>query len=224
MGLDAVELIMAIEEEFQIAISDSEAAECTTVQDLVELIFSRVRQAGGAQCPSQQCFYLVRKKLSDTLGIQRRAIKPETKLEQIIPKENREKVWGEIVGSLVEGGIFRGQLVRPKWMTWGLLPASLILPLVLFMMFLNFPFFLALVFSLPFFILTYGTTRLYSTDFPDGMTTVKDMIKLVKSLDPRTWSEQEVFIKIRAITAEQLGIDESQVTPEARFIDDLGMG
>lgn len=46
MGLDAVELVMAIEEEFQIAISDSEAAECPTVQELVEVILSRVRQTG----------------------------------------------------------------------------------------------------------------------------------------------------------------------------------
>lgn len=29
MGLDGVELVMAVEEELQIAISDSEASECT---------------------------------------------------------------------------------------------------------------------------------------------------------------------------------------------------
>jgi len=34
MGLDGVELVMAVEEEFQIAISDSEANECSTVRKL----------------------------------------------------------------------------------------------------------------------------------------------------------------------------------------------
>ncbi|MBV5350404.1 hypothetical protein JZU71_04570, partial [bacterium] len=60
-------------------------------------------------------------------------------------------------------------------------------------------------------------------EFPDGMSQVKDLIKLVKSLDSKTWSEEEVFVKVRAITAEQFGVDESKVTRDAKFIDDLGL-
>ena len=52
---------------------------------------------------------------------------------------------------------------------------------------------------------------------------MKDLIKLVKSLDSKTWTEEEVFVKIRTITAEQLGVDESLVGLDARFIDDLGL-
>jgi hypothetical protein len=55
------------------------------------------------------------------------------------------------------------------------------------------------------------------------MSQVKDLIKLVKSLDSKTWSEEEVFAKVRVITAEQLGVNESQVTLDAKFIDDLGL-
>jgi acyl carrier protein len=40
--LDAVELIMAVEEEFDITIHDEEAANVHTVADLVELISSKI--------------------------------------------------------------------------------------------------------------------------------------------------------------------------------------
>ena len=52
MGLDGVELVMAVEEEFQIAISDSEASDCTTVRKLVELVNSRLRHDSKDPCPS----------------------------------------------------------------------------------------------------------------------------------------------------------------------------
>jgi acyl carrier protein len=32
----------------------------------------------------------------------------------------------------------------------------------------------------------------------------------------------EIFEKIREIAAEQLGIDESDITPDSSFVDDLG--
>lgn len=89
---------------------------------------------------------------------------------------------------------------------------------------LDFPSTLALISSLSLYILLSFMTRPFSYEFPDGMSQVKDLIKLVKSLDSRIWTEEEVFVKIRAITAEQLGIDAALVTMEARFVDDLGVG
>lgn len=35
-------------------------------------------------------------------------------------------------------------------------------------------------------------------------------------------TKDEVLKKVREITSEQLGVDEAQVTPEAKFVDDLG--
>ena len=32
----------------------------------------------------------------------------------------------------------------------------------------------------------------------------------------------EILEKVKKITSEQLGVEESQITPEAKFIDDLG--
>lgn len=35
-------------------------------------------------------------------------------------------------------------------------------------------------------------------------------------------SKDEIFKKVKAIIVDQLGVEESEVTPEAHFIDDLG--
>ena len=35
-------------------------------------------------------------------------------------------------------------------------------------------------------------------------------------------NKDEILKKVKGITSEQLGVDDSQITPEAKFIDDLG--
>ncbi|HHJ00772.1 acyl carrier protein [Candidatus Aerophobetes bacterium] len=35
-------------------------------------------------------------------------------------------------------------------------------------------------------------------------------------------TRDEILKKVQEITSEQLGVDESQITPEAKFVDDLG--
>jgi len=110
-------------------------------------------------------------------------------------------------------------------MTYTTFPVFFLLPCAICKFWFDFPFTLALISSLPVYVVLEGTTRLlFSVEFPEGMSHVKDLVKLVKSLDSRTWSEEEVFVKIRAITAEQLGIDESLITLDAKFVDDLGVG
>ena len=35
-------------------------------------------------------------------------------------------------------------------------------------------------------------------------------------------SKDDIVSKVKGITGEQLGVDDSQITPEANFVDDLG--
>jgi len=36
------------------------------------------------------------------------------------------------------------------------------------------------------------------------------------------FNRDDILSKVKEITSEQLGVDESQITPEAKFVDDLG--
>ena len=65
MGLDGIELILAIEEDFQMAIPDEEASRSETPAILTEIIYSKLRKSALEVCHSQHGFYRVRKYLMD---------------------------------------------------------------------------------------------------------------------------------------------------------------
>lgn len=44
MGLDAVEIVMAVEEEFRICISDAEATECRTPGIMIDLVATKTQR------------------------------------------------------------------------------------------------------------------------------------------------------------------------------------
>ena len=100
MGLDGVELVMAVEDEFKVTLTDADAGQCVTVGMLVNLIHSRVRHNAQDPCLSQQGFHIVRKTMIDLLGLKRSQIKLETKLEDLIGRADRKKVWPKLLHEL----------------------------------------------------------------------------------------------------------------------------
>ncbi len=63
MGLDGVEMVMAFEEGFGVAISDAEAEASVTPRAAVDLIFGKLRASDERVCVSRRAFYLLRKGL-----------------------------------------------------------------------------------------------------------------------------------------------------------------
>ncbi len=60
MGLDAVELVMGVEDHFGISIQNSEAERVRSVGDLIALIQSRIDAAQAATCPTLSSFLQLR--------------------------------------------------------------------------------------------------------------------------------------------------------------------
>lgn len=221
MGLDGVELVMAVEDEFKINISDSDAARCVTVGLLVDLIYSRLRHNTQDPCLSQQGFHIVRKTMIELLGLKRSQIKLETRLGDLIGRTNRREIWHKLLHAL------RGQedawppLERPSWMNR---IVNLVIPIIICVAIVTltwWPFIMALLVAVVAGILANLITIPFMQEFPESFLKVQDLIKLVRTLDSRNWTKDEVFKKIREITVEQLGVKESQVTLEANFVKDL---
>lgn len=83
MGLDGVEYVMAIEEYFEISISDEAAAELRTPRDVVAYLMSAVRVAEDGPCLTQRAFYRLRRAVADELGVPVRTITPGSKLTTV---------------------------------------------------------------------------------------------------------------------------------------------
>jgi len=96
MGLDAVELILAVEDAFQIHIADDESGNVLTVGDLHNLVVSKLQGQESKRCLTSAAFYGTRRGIVDTLRIDRREVRPATPLEVILPRNSRREKWGSI--------------------------------------------------------------------------------------------------------------------------------
>ena len=94
MGLDTVELVMRIEEEFSIELPDAELESVRTVDDLYKLILRRLDTQPS--CLSSKAFYHVRRSLVECLNLPRRAIRPSTPLDSLLPRTSLVQHWQEI--------------------------------------------------------------------------------------------------------------------------------
>ena len=95
MGLDSVEIIMAWEESFGIDIADREAAALRTPRLAINLICDwvgadRLHTPGGCLC--QRAFHRLRRAFLAVLGCPRAAIKPRTRLADVVPRKNRRSI------------------------------------------------------------------------------------------------------------------------------------
>src|SRR5687768_242840 len=96
MGLDGVEMVMATEERFGITISDAEAELISTPGMLIDLVVSKVQLNSERFCRSQRAFYLLRRALHTTLGLERSAIRPESQIRTLNTGEAPEFFWPKL--------------------------------------------------------------------------------------------------------------------------------
>jgi len=224
MGLDGVELIMAIEEEFKIAVSDAEASESDTVGKVVDLVYARLRHTTEDPCLSQHGFYVVRKSLMEQLGLSRSAIKPDSRLADLIPIDNRHSMFKGFVQELTGEQTVSVTLVRPTGLNRIIVFLFPAVAFALSLVWIPFSFFWIGIIP-AFFVLYVGDklTSPWKTEFHSSCSHVKDLIPFVNTLDSRVWTKEEVFEKIREISVEILGVKPEQVKLESHWVNDLGV-
>ena len=119
MGLDGVELVLAVEETFGISIPDSVAFEMTTPA----MMISFVQQAVSARperkaCISQRAFHKVRASLMKATGVGRRDVTLKTPIKRLFSGPQRTEHWRDFRGyaglsDLPNLGSLSGWLIGP---------------------------------------------------------------------------------------------------------------
>lgn len=233
MGLDSVELVMAIEEKFGITISDEEACSILTVGDMHRCVMSKVTILDKSSCLSQRAFHLLRRNVLSQFGIPRRSLRPDTQLNSIIPRAERREQWlllqrnvGAVrwpalhlskTGSVILITII---LVIPALAAWYCgaklrWNAALIGVLVV-------PAMMGLMIASRYFI------RPFQTEFPTGFTRVRDLAYTIVADNPQLfgpepprWTEEEVWALLCSVIKTETGA--SNFTKDSRFVADLGI-
>jgi hypothetical protein len=91
MGMDGVEIVMRVEDAFEVCIKDSEARELLTPAELIDLVMSKVGRTTHASCLTQRAFHRLRASLMRHGYIPRRLIRPDTQLSLLFPRSSRKR-------------------------------------------------------------------------------------------------------------------------------------
>lgn len=232
MGLDVVELIMDIEDEFNIEISDEEAWQAITVEKMYQCILTKVQVSNSSLCSSQKAFYLLRKALIENFNIERKTITPKTKTDLLFPKIQRGELWEKVS---VNVPYKFPELTYPTNAIILILSISLMggglcsytLAICLKSTFISFIAALTwIVFAVVFSIILLKNLKALKLEFPHACHTIGQMAKNVLYHNSDYFgllNEKEIWDKLTFIISEQLGIDQKDIKPESNFVKDFNI-
>ena len=222
MGLDSVELILAVEDAFQIHISDEEAGEVCTIGDIHRLVVSKIQWQDSKGCLTSAAFHRTRRGIVSALGIDRREIRPSTLLEAILPRKTRCEKWRQLQRTMK---LRMPNLRLPLWIFLGFLVSVIALAMVPALHHgANF------VWVPLWFFAGLKLAPRFAVAFPKRDATVGDLARDVLALnygllasENITWNESGVWEAVCRIVVLETGVAREKVKPEARVCDDLGI-
>ena len=229
MGLDGVEIIMAVEEAFDIRIEDSEAEKILTPRNLIDLIMAKVQLSGSAVCLTHRSFNLVRGFFVRTFDRNRSALAPRTALRSLLPTGNRLALVTRFATDL---GVPAPVLERAGWLK------ALLLSLVGIAGFtaafvalqLNAPLGLPILAAVAVTgAVAVFATRFRRTEFPKGLETIGDLSRWLMvhkpglaTPSPSAWTREQIAAQVQQIVIQQLSC-EKYYHQDAHFVNDLGL-
>jgi hypothetical protein len=236
MGLDSVELIMAVEEAFGVEIADEEAGKMSTVGDFYNLVLAKLQGEDTKRCLTSAAFYRTRRGFVDGLGIGRRGITPSLALEKILPRQDRRQKWRRIQSAAC---VEIPDLKRPTWVlvslaTFGLLLSIALIPAMYILSRRVGPYSIVLLLPVGILIfvivLSLKFSRPLAIAFPHNAVTVGDLAKDVLARNHAQlaaavggWNKTEVWESLCRVIVNQTGVAREKVREEARIVKDLGV-
>lgn len=220
MGLDTVELVISIEEEFGIEISDADACELDTPRKLADYVRLRLGEkcSDDPGCLSQAQFYRLRRHLVEQLGTPRKAIKPDTPLSEVLGGDIR-KHWKSLTEFCGKGVLpsldfsnYQHGMLLALGFSVGLTAWKAGLGLGWVLLVMGVAWLLLCAFSAP-----------LANRIPAGFQAIRDLVPYVKVSEQKAWNEGEILPRVLQLTAMQTGITLAQIQPDHHLVKDLRM-
>ncbi|MBX3382560.1 MAG: acyl carrier protein [Phycisphaeraceae bacterium] len=233
MGLDAVELVLDVEEHFNVKLTDAECEHVATVADLAALVISHLPRSEGV-CTTARAFFELRTLMVTLGGFERQRVRPKARLEEFFPRGSR-RLWTllrkknrrvpQLIATARADRLFLrvGALAVMIWLIasaalWGLRGGVVAVPLSIVSFAVGVWAFRS--------VYTY-----FAQDFPPGIETVADVARYIAPMEipldglgERLVAEQRVLEEVRKLTAQQFGLPLERVQPTTNFVKDLEIG
>lgn len=234
MGLDTVELMMQVEDEFDVQIPNDQWWRLQTVGDMCAMVASLSNPMWKGLCRHPRAFCTLRRGLMQ-MGHERHHIRTKTPIHELFPRPQIRRRWQHLTRMT---GYKLPDLRPPIW----ILRVALFVPLFLFVamtvavcalfvwpidpIILMIAIALTIVSPCSIFLLPW-LTRPFAVH-PDDCDTVGDLVRWVvrhntmsEMTDQYLLTGEHHFARIRAIVSEQLNIPEAEIHLHSRFIEDL---
>lgn len=242
MEFEGVELILRLEDEFSINISDDEAMAARTVGEVCDLVMEKLRTDSSRS--SNMALFRTRRAVVDALEMPRRSVWPSTWLEPLLPRSTRIERWKQI-GDHV-GMQFPGLRHSDRWRDGFILLSMLLATLLVLVLWWSLytlgwlPGALRWLFLAPasaaWFVLAsrinhhlvQGAPRL-AREIP--CKTAGELAEAVLALNYEAFygaagnapSRSAIWLRIVEIFCDELRIGPEDVYPDSRIVEDLGV-
>ena len=217
-----VEIILEIEDEFQIAIADKDMESLYTPNDLAGYIFVHFHTAKKEKCSSQVAFYRLRKLFIDNFNYTREELTVKTNLQTLLGKDIRSK-WKKL-NTLLDDKIYDKTLYLKKEENIIFNSISLVILLGIYLFsqaFWGSLFSVLILMAISHFYLT----QYFGTELAKRYTELSSLIHYVDENRLELYdSKKRILERVLAISADVLNIPVSEISPNALYVDDLGAG
>ena len=229
MGLDAVELVMEVEETFGFAIPDEDIVSLDTVGKLYDYILAHRFEGRQQGCLTSVAFYKLRRALMSVCGMARGDVRLSQDLAAIIPARRRQQ-WSALQKAM---GLRLPDLIRPVWVTAmaTAISCALAIAAAVFLIARTGVSGAALAALCIWFVVlyvSYQATKPLAVAFPSECATVGSLAKSILHRNYGAISDEcqradveEAWNTLRSLIVEQLGVRPDDVTREASFVKDL---
>jgi len=231
MGMDLVEIVVRTEDAFGITIPDADATLITTPRELADFVATKVTLSDEPSCLSQQSFYFLRERFQPHLSFSRQAFRPNTPLEKLVPKQNRQLIWAALQTEV--GANALPDLARPIWLLWTLAASTVFVFFYATLAIWNASnigianaVFCGFATAIGFGYISAVATRPTKQYFRRSYKCVGDVARFVVANKPhvfkrdeRMWTRAQVLEVVREIVADYVGSQD--FSNDAHFINDL---
>ena len=232
MGLDAVELILEIEEEFHISIEERAIVPFRTLGNLHDYLLDRCAGHKRTDCPTRLAFYRLRQSIGQVLGVPARSLRPKTPLLPLLGNWGRRQTWRRLQQRLA---LDLPPLVDRKGVgtAWG----AFVIPLLAFIAATVFAGDIALAFGVAVFglipgvVLGYAVGILLEPTIEGSCQTLGGLSRVVAAMNDRTLrvgdgpstEDDPIWDRLCKVIVAQLGVRRETLSRDTRFVEDLGV-
>jgi acyl carrier protein len=231
MGLDIEELVLEIEDTFSIRFPDEVATRIRTVGEVYDYVLANTNVVNDSSaCLSAIVFYSLRRG-ANSLGVARR-LRPGDSIYCLLPETHRRRFWTQ----LADGTELKlPGLTRPRWLIIACMAATgLSSAMVAFWVYQGTQSLAASAFSFVGLAIAMGMvlgalTAPFAVCQPREVKSLRGLAESVLGLNFKRLSEKykgyqptDVWMALRAIIVDQLGVSPDLVKSTATFTDDLG--